>query len=263
MEHMREHQNLRTTTQLMDTQFLKTVTQLLLSVSVFSFLFSHQSLLSFLHYLNFYLAKFPYQLVTHTVDKNCIFLLCNGLLVFLAKYSGLIRFLSRGSNRHDHDQSFITTITDVSPPEPSMPETKEVILVEKEIAEEGNNIGSEEDNFPEESTPDECMAINQQLNTETEKEIVEDVKVQRVEEEEEYQVKEFEEEEADHIYVAEDVEKQKWSSGGFFVEQTMEEEEEEGNAKLSTEELNKKFDEFIRRMKAEIRIEAQRHLIMV
>lgn len=37
-----------------------------------------------------------------------------------------------------------------------------------------------------------------------------------------------------------------------------------GNGLLSTEELNRKFDEFIRRMKEEIRIEAQQlHLVMV
>lgn len=44
-----------------------------------------------------------------------------------------------------------------------------------------------------------------------------------------------------------------------------EEEEEEvcGSKILSTEELNKKFDEFIKRMKEEIRIEDQQQLVMV
>jgi len=48
-------------------------------------------------------------------------------------------------------------------------------------------------------------------------------------------------------------------------EEDQEEEEEEGNGMsiMSTEELNKKFDDFIRRMKEEIRIEAQQQLVMV
>lgn len=46
---------------------------------------------------------------------------------------------------------------------------------------------------------------------------------------------------------------------------TLAEEDEDGNgmSSTSTEELNKKFEDFIRRMKEELRIEAQRQLIMV
>lgn len=46
-------------------------------------------------------------------------------------------------------------------------------------------------------------------------------------------------------------------------EEEEEEEELSGSKILSTEELNKKFDEFIRRMKEEIRIEDQQQLVMV
>ncbi|KAF9664380.1 hypothetical protein SADUNF_Sadunf16G0012600 [Salix dunnii] len=47
-------------------------------------------------------------------------------------------------------------------------------------------------------------------------------------------------------------------------EEEEEEEEEEGNEELtSTEELNRRFEEFIRKMKEEIRIEAQQQLIAV
>ncbi|KAF3453320.1 hypothetical protein FNV43_RR03760 [Rhamnella rubrinervis] len=294
MEH-REHQNLHALAQLMDTQFLKKVTQLLLSVSVFSFFFSHQySLLSLLHTFNFYFAKFPYKLVTHTIDKNCIFLLCNGLVVFVAKYSGLIKFLSLGSNRSDHesftniatddsppdssslaereqmilenshDESFVRSITHGSPPESSMPaETKEMIL-DKEIAEE-SIVGSEQvlgNVAAHDETENECLVISQ-LEKETEKAIVEDQQQERGSESIISNGEEEEEEETDEIYVPQDdEEEQKWSNGDFFTGQTIEE-EEEVDAKLSTEELNKKFDEFIRKMKAEIRIEAQSHLIMV
>lgn len=42
-----------------------------------------------------------------------------------------------------------------------------------------------------------------------------------------------------------------------------EEEEEHGMEQLSTEELNKKFEDFIRKMKEELRIEAQQQLVLV
>ncbi|GFZ21178.1 hypothetical protein Acr_29g0003400 [Actinidia rufa] len=47
-----------------------------------------------------------------------------------------------------------------------------------------------------------------------------------------------------------------------FIEEEEEEEEEIVNGLLSREELNKRFDEFIRRMKEEIRIGAQQQLVM-
>ena len=42
-----------------------------------------------------------------------------------------------------------------------------------------------------------------------------------------------------------------------------EQEEEEAISKMSTEELNRKFDDFIRKMKEELRIEAQQQMIVV
>ena len=69
-----------------------------------------------------------------------------------------------------------------------------------------------------------------------------------------------EEEEETGSFVLEEKKEQNESVSEFLIE---EEEEEEGNGTLSTEELNKKFDDFIRRMKEEIRIEAQQQLVMV
>jgi len=75
------------------------------------------------------------------------------------------------------------------------------------------------------------------------------------------------------IPVTEDEESDKeLDSIGFVINEEEEEEEEEDDEDegggggedglLSTDELNKKFDEFIRRMKEEIRIEAQQQLAM-
>ena len=51
--------------------------------------------------------------------------------------------------------------------------------------------------------------------------------------------------------------------GNEVSETAPEEEEEEEEEAISTEELNKRIEEFIRKMKEEIRIEAQRQLIAV
>ncbi|KAK4751575.1 hypothetical protein SAY87_005057 [Trapa incisa] len=68
---------------------------MLLSVSLFSLVVSGCP--AFLRPFNSYITtSFLFRLLTHTVDKSCIFLICNGILVFLAKSSGLIRV---GSSR--------------------------------------------------------------------------------------------------------------------------------------------------------------------
>ena len=75
------------------------------------------------------------------------------------------------------------------------------------------------------------------------------------------------EEEETSSFVLEEKKEQNESVSEFLIEERIEEddeeEEEEGSGTLSTEELNKKFDDFIRRMKEEIRIEAQQQLVMV
>lgn len=101
---------------------------------------------------------------------------------------------------------------------------------------------------------------------EIEKEIIE-VKEQEIESgslasKEEGKDQEKEEEEETIVNVAEDEEENDvWPNDDSLIEQK--EDDEVGNGVMSTEELNKKFDEFIRRMKEELRIEAQRQLIMV
>lgn len=76
-------------------------------------------------------------------------------------------------------------------------------------------------------------------------------------EEENYQE---EEDEDEVVAVAEDDDDdyQEEEEGSYYDERVREE-----NACLSTEELNKKFDDFIRKMKEELRIEARQHLVMV
>ncbi|KAI4388594.1 hypothetical protein MLD38_000908 [Melastoma candidum] len=79
--------------------FFKHLTKLALSLSLFSLLLStwinpcHLSaIFSFgFNLLDHQISPFLSRLLKHGADKNHMFLLCNGILVFLAKSSGLIR----------------------------------------------------------------------------------------------------------------------------------------------------------------------------
>ena len=212
-----EHQKLQALSEFTKSQFLKKVAQLLLSVSVFSFFFSYSTWLSFLSH-SFNLSSFPFQLLTHTINRNCIFLLCNGILVFLARNSGLIRSSSSG---FDHADEYLIKKTGDRLP----------LLLDKEAT-------------TETTEPPESAADDQEER---------DKKYFFKEEETENLIEEDEEQEVDHGTSLLEDENPKKSSleSSLFIE---EEEEEEEHSSLSTEELNKKFDDFIRRMKEEIRI---------
>ncbi|XP_040986288.1 uncharacterized protein LOC121234422 [Juglans microcarpa x Juglans regia] len=234
---------------MISVQFLKKVTQLLLSVSVFSFFFSHSYLISFPQSFNFYFSTFPFQLFSHTIDKNSIFLLCNGLLVFLAKYSGLTRSLS-GSTYND-EYSFESEGNGLQP-ESSISESKKTLL-EKEVMVEdigtAGNVALEQER--------ERKYLIKELEKETEKSAAKEGggggggggenRFSNSKEEV-------------GIFVLENEEEQNETVAGSFLE---EEDEDGGNGMLSTEELNKKFEDFIKRMKEEIRIEAREQLVMV
>ncbi|XWS75886.1 hypothetical protein CRYUN_Cryun01aG0130000 [Craigia yunnanensis] len=66
------------------SHFLKLVTKILLPFSVLSVILSYPLL------CNFHFLTYGLQLFSFSVGKNYMFLLCNGLLVFIATSSGLI-----------------------------------------------------------------------------------------------------------------------------------------------------------------------------
>lgn len=253
-----KYQNIAALTQSIKAHHnLVKLTQLLVSVSVCSFIFSPSSLLIFLHYFKFYLSTFPFQLFTHNIDKNSMFLLCNGLLVFV----GITKSFS-WSGGNDEPSKYIEDdepskyIEDDSPSQFLDVEANKPML-EKTSELDEQNIESEE-----------AIEINKYCTEEVEEKIEETALVdeeqekgssQSVLEEEEKEPNEEngpldagdeeEESEIDYSLIEENIED--------------EDEEEEENCVLSTEELNKKFDDFIRRMKEDIRIEAKRQLVMV
>ncbi|KAK7276954.1 hypothetical protein RIF29_18103 [Crotalaria pallida] len=262
-------------------------TQLLVSVSVCSYIFSPSSLFIFLHYFKFYFSTFPFQLFTHNIDKNSMFLLCNGLLVFV----GITRSFSSGSsgdnsnnepsnNKHvgdDEPSNYVVDedvssqsrqILDVEAIKPMLEKTIELVGEQNIIAaEEAIEIKYCADEEVEEAEKIEKIILVDE--EEQEKESSQSILEQEEEKEPDEEnglldsEDEIEEEESDMDY--------------FMIEENMEEEveveveedddddveEEEEENCISTEELNKKFDDFIRRMKEDLRIEAKRQLVMV
>ncbi|XP_039072299.1 uncharacterized protein LOC120219545 [Hibiscus syriacus] len=184
------------------TQFQRKPSLFLLSVPVVSLFLSHPYWFPFLYSFNSTLHDtLAFKLFSHSIDKNIVFLLCNGLLVFLVKYPGVT-----SSSKHDLSECVPRTH-----PTRLQPETP---LLEKEGALENSSVKEGKQ----------------------------------------------EEEEENAGFLEEDKEDQlNWS----IEEEEEKEELMEGNKALSTEELNKKFDEFIRKMKEELRIEARQQLVMV
>lgn len=197
-------------------EFLKKLTKFIaVSIWIFSLLTTH----------NFYLYRFMIQLVTHAVDKNYMFLLCNGLLVVVAKCSGLVasskpieKIWSNTDKTFDYGDF----------------ESYNAILELKYNS--VNGIGTEY-----------SFLLAEEVTVE------EDTKHQETEENEE---------DDDDNTLADN----KGGEECDLRDGSINEEEEEENVGVMTsteEEMNKKFDEFIRKMKEELRIEAKRHLILV
>ncbi|KAG4952882.1 hypothetical protein JHK87_038476 [Glycine soja] len=261
MDYQLKNQNIATMTHnLKPLYYLVKLTQLFVSVSVCSFIFSPSSLLVFLYYFKFYLSAFPFQLYTHNIDKNSMFLLCNGILVFV----GITKSLSRSSCCDDYRPSAYIK-DDGSQSRFWVIEANELML---EIVE------TEEQT----SEPDEQnTAVEQVIEIENcaEEEVQENIeKIVLVDEGQEkgssLVLKEEEKEELDEeteLLDVGDEEEDKGSETDYIlIEESIEEEEEdveEESCMLSTEELNKKFEDFIRKMKEDLRIEAQRQLVMV
>ncbi|QCE01833.1 hypothetical protein DEO72_LG7g3133 [Vigna unguiculata] len=250
-----KNQNIATFTQSLKAHYyLLMITQLFVSVSVFSFLFSPSSLLVFLHYFKFYFSTFPSQLFTHNIDKNSMFLLCNGLLVFV----GITKSLSRSSS-DDKPSSFVKD--DGSQSQFSVAEASDLMLEITETEVQTSEPDEHENTAAEKVKERENFAEEEVLEN-MEKIIVVD---EGQEKGSSIQLDELDEE-TEQLDVGEREQDKGSEIDYILIEEGVEEEEEnveEESSMLSTEELNKKFEDFIRKMKEDLRIEAQRQLVMV
>ncbi|KAI3456823.1 hypothetical protein Pfo_013486 [Paulownia fortunei] len=224
-------------------QLKKMIPQLILSVSIFSFVFSYSSLCSSSSSSLVYSPKFHYfsansfPFLSQALNKNCLFLICNGLLVFLAKTSGFVRPPS-GSELNDMLQKRIGL------------EAKEPLLENYVLEEESGEAKVEEEEEEEEEKSESPKEVSIFIAESEEEGGACDLEVVG---------KEERESESRSCWLFDDDEEQ-------LCGQEVEEGEEEVDEKeeLSTEELNQKFEDFIRRMKEEIMIsEARQKVVMV
>lgn len=191
MDHFK-HQKIQTLRQFRKSQYLKKAILIIFSVSVISFIFSNSSLLPFLvQSFNAYFSTIS----TYSAERNYIFLLFNGILVFIVKNSGLIG--KSAALEPDHDVQCIKKNGGHQFSEPALSETTALVAVE----------------------------------------VVKEI-------EEEY-------ERNDGLFIIEDL------TGEHRQNELPVAPEVEDIGSLSTDELNKKCDEFIRKMKEVIKIEAK------
>ncbi|XP_075477095.1 uncharacterized protein LOC142518235 [Primulina tabacum] len=204
MKEIMEHSN---TQQRSLNKFLK---KILLSVSIFSFLFSYyhsfysSSLLEYPRNLHHFSAN-PFRFSSHAMNKSYVFLICNGILVFLSKTSGLVP-CSPGFDVNDLLQKRVNDDICLQMYDDFF-DTKEPVL-HKELLSAAPNAEEQ----GEEDLNEEMKQVS--------------------------------------IFIADEEEKEE------------EEKEKEVEEMLSTEELNQKFEEFIRRMKEDIMINEARELVI-
>ncbi|PON38118.1 Transmembrane protein [Parasponia andersonii] len=218
--------------------FLRRTLQVVLSVSLLSLFICYSHGVScFPHSFSVYFSTRLFSLFAHTLERKYMFLICNGILAFLAK----------ASVSSSYDSSYADGTT--APPSKLSADiaSKAAVLVaddEDQVVDQSSDgvdfIGDEEEEQQttedEEGVEkaDEEQGKNSQALSSTTSSSTDD---ENGNEEEDREI-----------------------SGCGVSSNKQEANDEE---LISTDELNKKIEEFIRKMKEEIRIEAQRQLIAV
>ncbi|KAL0398889.1 UNVERIFIED_CONTAM: hypothetical protein Sradi_2232200 [Sesamum radiatum] len=209
-------------------QFMKKTLQFLVLVSFFSCLYSYFSGFPFFFSYNLQFSTLVFPLLAQALDRKYMFLICNGILAVLAKN---LRLSSSSLNMKSAEDS-VKEIT-------QLPPIKEETTVEE-------NVASVE---CAETPHDVAVADEKQTQQEQEQGYGDFRKDGIILESEEWEDEEDEDDE-------DGLEASRVAEGTSATEQVI-------DASVSTEELNKKFEEFIRKMKEEIRVEAQQQLITV
>ncbi|KAL8131115.1 uncharacterized protein LOC141711343 [Apium graveolens] len=223
--------------------FSKKAIQILLSLSVVSFLIS-QSVL-----LQVFLSTFSSKLFSLSTERNYIFLLCNGVILVIIKTSGLPAPSGMGGSRNNDDKRNIHD------------EAYKKKDNEKNIHDRDFRDIDDEKNIHKYSN--ESSTSNSLLLVETKTEVAETIENENDMTREEtngnvtstvhYEVKD-EDQKDERLKMVKEVKEQQIANIKAC--------EEENEGFLSLEELNKKCEDFIRKMKHGIVIE-DRQLIMV
>ncbi|KAI3495128.1 hypothetical protein L1887_37312 [Cichorium endivia] len=213
---------------------------------LFSFLLTFTSYNSY----RYYLSALFLPLFTHTFEKKYLFLLCTTILTFITKKN--LHLGLKENIYHDKLLYSLSEMEGATVLEGSIQEHEYGKLYEQESKEEY------EQNM-ENSEKESQVLVEDEENIQE----YEYGKLDEQESKEEYG-KNTENSEKESDVLVEDEE----ADGGVSEEEVFlggssRAEEERAEVNMDTEELNKKIDEFIRKMREELRVEAEQHLITV
>ncbi|KAL6990639.1 hypothetical protein U1Q18_008757 [Sarracenia purpurea var. burkii] len=227
----REKQKLQTTSQ--PYQLLKNTLKFVISISLSLFLVSSSPGIShFFQSFNFHFSQLLFPFLGQTLERKYAFLICNGIVVVLAKNFSLTNPSSPGSGLTDNfeKKDGVKSVSEIEAPLKDKEATLESVT---ESLENVSALEEEENGIFNIHVPErESLSVITGAEDDDDNE---------------------EEEEDDDAELEE--------SESLIPQSSAEDEGNEVN--VSTEELNKKFEEFIRKMKEEIRIGAQQKLIAV
>ncbi|KAK7245979.1 hypothetical protein RIF29_40835 [Crotalaria pallida] len=234
-------------------QFLKRTSPLVFSVSLFSLFLCYTSGFS-MHPQSFnaYFSTCLFSMFTHTLERKYMFLICNGILAIIAKTS-----LMKSSPPLSSPAFDLEFNNNQEASSNNLSETNNALLVSSVPSTFESSELFQDNNYND-------------VSLMVEEKVLEQVKKQECNDDEE--VIEAVEEQEDHETLNTEIEGKEEEEDESFIEETeggVEDDEVAETTMTSsedlanTEELNRKFEEFIRKMKEEIRIEAQRQLIAV
>lgn len=202
--------------------FMKKTLQLLLLLSFSFFLYSYFSGFPFYFSYNLQLSRLIFPLFARALDRKYMFLVCNGIVVFLAKNLS------------------VSSSTGI------MKSAEDAILKEEPVRENAASMKYAINTSHMAVAEEEQTMQHLEQDYKDFQNVAEETKMDGIILESDFEEKE----EDDDDYLKEN----KTMDGLLQVEEVNE---------ASTEELNRKIEEFIRKMKEEIRIEAQQQLISV
>nr|XP_027089500.1 uncharacterized protein LOC113710597 [Coffea arabica] len=215
--------------------FMKKTFKFLVPVSLVSFLLSYVTGFSFFFAYNFHFSALVFPLFARALERKYMFLICNGILAFLGKTFKFYSSSLSVPDFNDHDESTrkpVSESTLFAGQEDEIhacPDKTEVNAAEEKLKLQEN--GNEHVRVSFTSEIDQGTQAGGLMIDNEDLDLIE-------EEEEEVPLDE------------EDMEE----GGGLLCASAS---EEEVGVNINTEELNRKFEEFIRKMKEEIRIQAQ------
>ncbi|KAI3456576.1 hypothetical protein Pfo_013239 [Paulownia fortunei] len=216
-------------------QFIKKTLQFLVLVSLFSSLYSYFSGFPFFFSYNLQFSTWIFPLFAKALDRKYMFLICNGILAFLAKN---LRFSSSSLNYSGLTKSAEDGVKQITELPPML----------KEATVQENVASVEYASCP----PIVAVAEEEQTAQQQEQDYGDIYKGAK------------EMKTAGIILESEDWEEEEEEDDELRENRVMDgtsPTEEVNDASVSTEELNQKFEEFIRKVKEEIRIDAQQQLI--